>query len=1047
MARRKVILPNWSANEADSKNIEMLGAEFSGLTQGELVINTNVDNTLLSTLNEGGKVVVFESSEMIDKRLEGFLDKVHQHDNKDVLDSITSGRTDAWDKAESNAKTYTDQQIDFIVSGASEAFDTLKEVETWINNHSGETKDIIEDINSLYASAHTHDNKSLLDVITLSRIESWDTAEPNVITEISAVTKDNSNVISVNGKKVTIDLTNVGDENVIETIKVNNSALTVSDKTVNVDLSYLETAIENIELTPGPKGEDGITPVFTAITANVNSTTGTPQVSVTSAKTDGEKYTLAFDFKNLKGDKGDRGDDGTSIKILGTVNSPTEFPENPSNGDGYMLEGHLWVYDGVSWIDAGEIKGPQGDPGTNAYISAVTASISDTTGVPTVKVTTGGTHSEMSIDFDFDNLKGPKGDKGTSITSIGRTGGNGAAGTTDVYTINYSDGTTSTFNVYNGADGKDGENGDDGITPVFTSVNATINNDEGTPSVSVTSAKTDGEKYSLVFNFTNLKGERGPKGEDGTSVKILGTKNSYAELPSSNNANGDGYIIGENLYVWNGSTWQDVGKVKGPQGDPGANAYISAVTASVGNTTGTPSVAVTTAGTPSNIIFDLSFNGLKGEPGVDGENGVGINSFVKTSGNGAAGTTDTYTITFTNGVTSAITVYNGSNGTNGEDGQDGAPGAPGTNGSTWYNGITAPSTGTGVNGDWYLNTLTWDISHKESNSWITKGNIKGETGSFDNSELSNYALKSEIPDISGKVDKVNGKGLSTNDFTNDLKTKLDGIATGAEVNVQSDWNETTTTSDAYIKNKPSLATVATSGSYNDLSNKPTLFSGNYNDLTNKPTIPDISGLQTKLDGIAAGAEVNVQSDWNETTTTSDAYIKNKPTLATVATSGSYNDLTNKPTIPSVDGFIKNISLATSTETLYIVGSTSKTGSTTSLNTSSTDVYISGGEVYAASDERLKDFGENVEIDFNKLSEIPKIYYSWKDDEEKRQMIGTSAQKLKEIYPELVSENEDGKMAVSYEKLSIIALAAVDKLHKENEELKDRLKRIEEKLGL
>lgn len=1080
MARRKVILPNWSANEADSKSIEMLGAEFSGLTQGELVINTNVDNTLLSTLNGDGKVVVFESSEMIDKRLEGFLDKVHQHDNKDVLDSITSGRTDAWDKAESNAKTYTDQQIDFIVSGASEAFDTLKEVETWIYNHSGQADTMITSINAISGVAHTHDNKSLLDIITLSRIELWDEAEPNVITEISAVTKDNSNVISVNGKKVTIDLTNVGDENVIETIKVNNSALTVSDKTVNVDLSYLETAIENIELTPGPKGDDGITPVFTAITANVNNVTGEPYVSVTSAKTDEEKYTLAFNFQNLKGEKGDKGDDGTSIKILGTVNSPAEFPGLPNNGDGYMLDGHLWVYDGVSWVDAGEIKGPQGDPGTNAYINAVTASVSDTTGVPTVKVTTGGTHSEMTIDFDFDNLKGPKGDKGTSIASIGRTGGNGTAGTTDVYTITYSDGTTSTFNVYNGADGKDGENGDDGITPVFTSVDATINNDEGTPSVSVTSAKTDGEKYSLVFNFTNLKGEKGPKGEDGTSVKILGTKNSNDELPSSNNVNGDGYIIGENLWVWNGSIWQDVGKVKGPQGDPGTNAYISAVTASVSNTTGTPSVAVTTAGTSSNISFNLAFNGLKGEPGDDGENGIGIKSFVKTSGNGAAGTTDTYTITFTNGVTSAITVYNGSNGTNGEDGQDGAPGAPGapgTNGSTWYNGITAPSTETGVNGDWYLNTLTWDISYKESNSWITKGNIKGETGSFDDSALSNYALRSEIPDISGKVDKVNGKGLSTNDFTNDLKTKLDGVAAGAEVNVQSDWNATS--GDALILNKPSLATVATSGSYNDLSNTPTIpdISGKVDKVNGKglSTNDFTNDLKTKLDGIAAGAEVNVQSDWNETTTTSDAYIKNKPTLATVATSGSYNDLsnkptlfsgdyndltnkptlfsgnyndlTNKPTIPSVDGFIKNISLVPSTEKLYIVGSTSISGSTTSLNTSSTDVYISGGEVYAASDERLKDFGDNVEVDFNKLSEIPKVYYSWKDDEEKKQMIGTSAQKLKEIYPELVSENEDGKMAVSYEKLSIIALAAVDKLHKENEELKDRLKRIEEKLGL
>lgn len=57
---------------------------------------------------------------------------------------------------------------------------------------------------------------------------------------------------------------------------------------------------------------------------------------------------------------------------------------------------------------------------------------------------------------------------------------------------------------------------------------------------------------------------------------------------------------------------------------------------------------------------------------------------------------------------------------------------------------------------------------------------------------------------------------------------------------------------------------------------------------------------TKLNGIAAGAEVNVQSDWDQTTTTADDYIKNKPSLATVATSGSYNDLSNKPTIPTVN---------------------------------------------------------------------------------------------------------------------------------------------------
>ena len=61
-----------------------------------------------------------------------------------------------------------------------------------------------------------------------------------------------------------------------------------------------------------------------------------------------------------------------------------------------------------------------------------------------------------------------------------------------------------------------------------------------------------------------------------------------------------------------------------------------------------------------------------------------------------------------------------------------------------------------------------------------------------------------------------------------------------------------------------------------------------------------SAEKTKLSGIAAGAEVNVQSDWAQTTTTADDYIKNKPSLATVATSGSYNDLSNKPAIPTVN---------------------------------------------------------------------------------------------------------------------------------------------------
>lgn len=58
--------------------------------------------------------------------------------------------------------------------------------------------------------------------------------------------------------------------------------------------------------------------------------------------------------------------------------------------------------------------------------------------------------------------------------------------------------------------------------------------------------------------------------------------------------------------------------------------------------------------------------------------------------------------------------------------------------------------------------------------------------------------------VSSKVDKVEGKGLSTNDYTNAEKTKLAGIAEGAQKNVQPDWS--LTSGDGAIKNKPTIPT-------------------------------------------------------------------------------------------------------------------------------------------------------------------------------------------------------------------------------------------------
>jgi hypothetical protein len=57
-----------------------------------------------------------------------------------------------------------------------------------------------------------------------------------------------------------------------------------------------------------------------------------------------------------------------------------------------------------------------------------------------------------------------------------------------------------------------------------------------------------------------------------------------------------------------------------------------------------------------------------------------------------------------------------------------------------------------------------------------------------------------------KVDKVAGKELSENDFTDILKTKLDGIQDGAEVNVNADWNSVS--GDSEILNKPTIPSIA-----------------------------------------------------------------------------------------------------------------------------------------------------------------------------------------------------------------------------------------------
>jgi hypothetical protein len=146
-------------------------------------------------------------------------------------------------------------------------------------------------------------------------------------------------------------------------------------------------------------------------------------------------------------------------------------------------------------------------------------------------------------------------------------------------------------------------------------------------------------------------------------------------------------------------------------------------------------------------------------------------------------------------------------------------------------------------------------------------------------------------------------------FTTPLFDKLAGIEDGAEVNVQSDWNQTDTGADDYIKNKPAAGTGDVVGPASSTDNGVAIYNGTTGKIikTTTATITptgdisvsnvivtgnvdgrDVSVDGLKLDGIDPGAEVNVNSDWNASS--GDAEILNKPTDLTDLSTHSVTEL-------------------------------------------------------------------------------------------------------------------------------------------------------------
>ena len=226
-------------------------------------------------------------------------------------------------------------------------------------------------------------------------------------------------------------------------------------------------------------------------------------------------------------------------------------------------------------------------------------------------------------------------------------------------------------------------------------------------------------------------------------------------------------------------------------------------------------------------------DGQDGRDGRDGIDGAAATISVGSTTTGAAGSQ----ATVTNSGTSSAAVLNftiprgetGATGATGAPGRDGRDGQDGQNGQDGADGFSPTATVT-KSGDTATITIT------DRNGTTTASVSDGVNGTNGTNGQDGFSPIANV-------------------------TKVGSTAT---ITI-TDSNGTTTAS-VSDGTTPTLAPVATSGSYND--------------LTDKPTIPTKTSQLT-----------NNGSDNTSTYVEADE-------LATVATSGSYNDLTNKPTIPA-----------------------------------------------------------------------------------------------------------------------------------------------------
>ena len=250
-----------------------------------------------------------------------------------------------------------------------------------------------------------------------------------------------------------------------------------------------------------------------------------------------------------------------------------------------------------------------------------------------------------------------------------------------------------------------------------------------------------------IIGSQGLQGNYGVQGAAGTSVNILGSYSTFQELqldhPVGNN--GDGYIIGTDLYVWESSQWLNAGHIVGPQGVQGPMGYGAQ------GSTGTQ-----------------GFYGTQGPVGLPGVQGPqGLQGYLGTQGSygtqGSAGLQGIQGLIGQNGIQglTGIQGFDGLQGTNGLQGIQGTAGSY-LNDTTTINLVYNSPT---VLDSWLLRSCTtteYTLQIKQA------GKIRSSKIMIVNDENSIYYTEYSIisigNDISGLLIDASTANISSNMF-------------------------------------------------------------------------------------------------------------------------------------------------------------------------------------------------------------------------------------------------------------------------------------------